>query len=316
MSSQIEVLKPRGREEWLRFRKRDITASAVGALFGEAEYTSLFELWALKTGRLREPDRMNDAMLRGTVLEKAAVEYLRITRPEWTIEHNAEENIYFRDPVSRLGATPDVIAHAPGRGRGVIQIKSVEASIYRDKWLDDDGEPEPPFWIALQATLEAHLAGGAWAAVAPFVVGHGIEMPLIEIPLTHKAGVISAMEEKAAEFWRLVETGVEPEPDYSHDAAVIEALYEVGDPVEEIDLTTDNRIATLIEERAAAIETKRQADAALKAAEAEIKSKMGSAEIAHIGFGQRITWKTHRRAAFHSPASIYRALRVPKISNS
>lgn len=305
----IEQISPANRDEWLAIRGRDITASVVGALFDAHEYVTRYELWALKSGRLRRSSAETPAMQRGRLLEPVAVQLLRELRPDWTLSHNAAENIYWRDPEVRLGATPDVLARAPGRGAGVVQIKSVEAGTFRRKWLDDAGEPEAPLWIALQATLEAHLTGAQWAAVAPLVIGHGLEMPLIDVPLVE--GVTEAIEERAAEFWRMVEEGRAPEPDFARDGAIIDRLYAHGDGEHEVDLSADNRIPTLLAERHEALASRRTADARLAEIDAEVKAKMGAAEVAHIGQGRRITWTTQHRSGFHVPPKTVRALRYP-----
>jgi predicted phage-related endonuclease len=305
----VEIIRPKDRTAWLRARGRDITASVVGALFGEHEFLTEFELWATKTGRVPNTVDETPAMARGRLLEPVAIQLLREQYPDWKIEHNAAENIYFRDPLARLGATPDAIVHAPGRGKGVVQIKSVEANVYRRKWLDADGAPEVPFWIALQAALEAHLTGSQWAAVAPLVVGHGLEMPLIEIPLVD--GVVDAMKARAAEFWAMVEEGREPQPDYGRDGALIDRLYAHGDEFEEIDLTADNRIPDLLAQRAAFAKEQRVNRDAIERIDAEVKLKLGNAHVAHLAGGRKITWKLQRRAGSFVPPSETRVLRYP-----
>lgn len=306
----IERLTPKDRRAWLALRGRDVTASTVGALFGEHEFLTIYELWAQKTGRLpRGADAETPAMQRGRLLEPVAIALMREMHPEWQIEHNAAENVYYRDPEARIGATPDAIVTAPGRGLGVVQIKSVEASVYRRKWIVE-GEPEPPLWIALQASVEAHLTGAKWAAVAPLVVGHGLEMPIIEVPLAD--GVISAIKERVADFWQMVAEGREPEPDYARDGDVLDAMYPHSDAREEVDLSTDNRINQLIADRVAARAAITAAEADLKAIDAEVKAKMGFAEVAHVGGGRRITWETRRRSGYVAPATTYRFLKFPK----
>jgi hypothetical protein len=248
-------------------------------------------------------------MRRGRLLEPVAIQIIREERPTWEIAHNAAENIYYRDPARRLGATPDVIVTDPQRGLGVIQIKSVEASTYRRKWLVD-GEPEVPLWIALQTSLEAHLVGASWAVVAPLVVSYGLNMPLIEVPLVD--GVIDAMADRAAEFWRMVDEEREPTADYARDGGLIDRLYPRHDEGEEVDLTADNRIPALIQNRSILQGQIKAAQSAVEEIDAEVKAKMGVATVAHIAGGQRITWRTRKRAAFTSPPTSYRALTYPK----
>lgn len=305
----IERITPKDRRAWLALRGRDVTASVAACLFGEHPYLSEYELWASKTGRITETGEETEPMRRGRLLEPVAVQLLREMHPSWKIEHNAADNVYYRDPDARLGGTPDAIVMHPERGPGVVQIKSVEASAYRRNWLLD-GEPDPPLWIAMQASVEAYLTGARWAAVAPLVIGHGIEMPLLDVPLV--PGVIDAIKERVAEFWSMVESGREPEPDYARDARLIERLYAMGDDHEEIDLSADNRIPILISERDAALEDRRAAEDRLTEIEAEVKAKLGTATIAHLGDGRRITWETRRRRGFTVDPATYRVLKFPK----
>lgn len=309
----VEVITPRDEAAWHRARGQDITASVVGALFGVHDFTTIFELWAVKTGRIQRLPGETDAIRRGRLLEPVAVQIIREDHPEWRIMHNAAENTYYRDPERRIGATPDVIVECPRRGRGVVQIKSVEARTYRRKWLDDEtGEPEAPLWIALQAIQEAHLTGARWAAVAPLVVSYGVELPLIEIPLDNAPGVMAAVIEKTADFWRMIEEGREPDPDFDRDGALIDQLYEIGDAGDAVDLTGHDGILDLIAERRVARETITAAEDRVAAIDAEVKSLLGEAEEGFIPGGQRITWKTHRRASPDGAPGLYRVLRYPR----
>ena len=305
----IERLTPKDRKTWLSLRTRDVTASTVGALFGAHDFLTPFELWAVKAGRLDRSSEETPAMQRGRLLEPVAVQLLREQRPEWKVEHNAADNVYFRDPAARLGATPDVIVEAPGRGKGVVQIKSVEASVYRRKWLVD-GNPEVPVWIALQAAVEAYLTEAQWAAVAPLVIGHGLEMPLVEVDL--EDGLIDAIKARVAEFWKLVESGEEPPPDFARDGETIETIHATGSSRVEVDLSTNNRIRELIDTREAARLAVKDAKAKVDEIDAEVKWLMGEAEIAHVGQGQRITWKQQNRSGFYVAPKSFRVLNYPQ----
>lgn len=307
----VDIIRPSNRAAWLAARGRDVTASQIGALFGEHEWVTPFSLWGLKTGRIPREEEESPAMQRGRLLEPVAVQLLRERFPGWKIEHNAADNVYYRDPKARMGATPDVIATAKDRGgRGVVQIKSVEASVFKRKWLDEEGNVEPPLWIALQASLEAHLTGSRWAAVAPLVVGHGLDMPLIDIPLVE--GVVDAMRTKVAEFWLMVEEGREPTPDFTRDADAIEAIYHADEEVE-VDLTGDNRIMAVLAERAFAKEAIGKYGKLTAALDAEIKSKLGNATVAHLPGGKKITWRASNREGFFVGPKVVRVLKVPAV---
>lgn len=308
--AHIEQLRFSDRAAWLHARGRDITASVAGALFGVHEYSSPYELWAEKSGRLIRDDIDSAALERGELLEPVAVRLLRRKRPEWRITHNTgPDTIYFRDPVNRIGATPDTLVFCPERGPGTVQIKSVEQSVYRRKWTPEGSDPEPPLWIAIQAIVEAHMTGSRWACVAPLVVGYGIDLPVIDIPLVED--VIPALKDKSAEFWRIVESGNEPPADYSRDRDVIEAMHPADDGGE-VDLVSDRRAYALIEERAAIQDGIKAHEARRDEIDAELKHKMKGAALAYLPNGMRMTWRTHRKTGPDGRQSVYRVLRVPR----
>lgn len=309
----IEVISPRSRAAWLKMRGQDVTASVVGALFGAHPYVTPYELWAVKSGRVPRADEDTEAMRRGRLLEPVAVAILREDQPDWQIEHNAAENRYYRDPARRLGGTPDVIVHCPRRGKGVVQIKSVEAGVFRRGWIDHEGNPEPPLWIALQASLEAYLTGAQWAAVMPLVISFGIEAPLIDVPLDHLAGVIDAMTTKAAEFWEMVRENREPPIDYAQDAALIDRLYQIGNPAHEVDLTGVSGLLEDIQRRGVLRREMAEREGEVVRIETRIKALMGQAELAHLAGGMKATWKTQKRRMPNGSFAISRPLRLPNL---
>lgn len=292
------------RASWLALRGRDVTASAVSALLGIHEYQTGFGLWALKTGRIQEDPDETAPMLRGRLLEPVAVQLLREIRPTWTITYPVAE--YLRDPDIRLGATPDCYAVDPERpGRGVVQLKSVEPSVFRRKWRDPEtGEVAPPLWIAVQALTEAHLAGAAWADACAMTVGFGVDLHPVPVPLHD--GVIERVRAEVQAFWRMVEAGQTPDPDYGRDGALIAELY-AQDDGEIIDLRGDNRIMDLIAARAARLVSIRETEAELKPINSEIINKLGTAAAALVQ-GGRLEAKTVHRKGFTVEPSSYRRI--------
>lgn len=307
---KIEKLIFSSEAQWLKARRRDVTASTVAALFGIHEFTTPYALWAEKSGKKRSENVLNDAIMRGKLLEPVAVSLLQHDFPDWEVIHNSgDEVLYLRDPEYRIGATPDTFVNCPLRGKGTVQIKSVEASIYRKKWCAN-GEPEPPLWIALQAAIEAHMTDSDWAAVAPIVVSHGIEVPLIEIPLSKK--VVASVYAKAKEFWTMIGRGEEPDPDFSLDSSTIDALHS-GDG-SEIDLSRDLSIYEILKEYAVVSETFASAQARLEEIKTELKHSMQGSEYAYLPNGLRMSWKRQRRRFPDGTTRVTRVLRVPKIS--
>lgn len=307
----IETIDITDREQWLAMRRRDVTASVAACLFGPDvhEYQTAFGLYMLKTGALSEDPEETAPMQRGRLLEPVAVSLLREKHPDWLV---TQPNVYLRDPEARLGATPDAYATLPDHQTGVVQIKSVEPSIFRKKWRDPDtGETRPPLWIAVQAIVEAHLARADFAMVAALVVGHGLD--LHEVPVPIHPGIVERTRAEVARFWAMVAEGTPPDPEYGKDAQTIARLFDQDDGTE-IDLSNDNRLPEIVIRRAelkAVEKTGEEAAKERKALDAEIIAKLGNASRGRLQDGTIITAKTVRRAGYEVKPSAYRVVRIP-----
>lgn len=303
MIEKIAVDPVSGREEWLALRKRDVTASAAAALFGVHPFMSGFTLWQSKTGGVDDED--TPPMRRGRLLEPVAVELLREERPEWLVERGAH---YWRDPEARLGATPDVLAECRERGPGIVQIKSVEPGVFRRRWRGEDGAIEVPLYVAVQAVIEAHLTGAQWCAVAALVVSHGVDLHVLDVPL--HPGLIMAIEKRIADFWQIVDSGEMPPFDYAKDGAAIAALF-AHENGQTVDLSGDNRLRELFEERERLAADKKQAEARIDEINAEARAKLGEATFGTLP-GWTVSAKTVERRAYTVAASSYRRLVIKR----
>jgi hypothetical protein len=294
------------REQWLDLRRLDVTASVAPALLGVHQYRTVFEMWALKSGLLTEDPDESPSMRRGRLLEPVALELLRELRPQWTIE---APGVYLRDPALRIGATPDAFAICPERGAGIVQVKCVEPSVFRSQWRDPETrEVAPPLWIAVQAIVEARLTGAAWAAVAPLRVGHGIDIDVIDVPLHD--GLMRRIESEVAAFWRAVESGQPPSPDFARDGETIAALHPTDADGPAIDLTAWNELPELIAEREA-IAARAKADKARREAiDAEITLKLDGHPVGILADGREITRTIQNRGAFAVEATSFPVIRV------
>lgn len=274
----VECILPTDRENWLKLRRDFVTASVAGALLNCHPYTTAYRLWALKTGRVEESTEENEAMRRGRLLEPVAVEMLREERPSWTIDYRAD-NAFFFDQGIRLGATPDAFAYRPDMdGRGIVQFKTSSEEAFRSGWLDHDtGDVEVPLWIAVQAIIEAKLTGAAWAAVAVLVVGRGIRMEAIDIPLHPQ--VWRALLAATSEFWRVTASGEHPPIDWDRDGS---AVLDVNRWTEakRIDLTSDDMADLFASDLEDTRTKRRELQKREDVLRAQILYAMGSAEIA------------------------------------
>ena len=219
---------------------------------------------------------------------------------------------YYRDPVLRLGASPDALASRPDiEGTGNVQLKTVGHFAFRKGWRGEEGEVEVPLWIAVQASVEAALTSAKWAAIAAMSLGDGgLEMHVVDVPL--KPALMVKLRGLVEVFWMRVEQNRPYPPDYGKDAAAIARIY-ADDDGGEIDLAGNDRALKLVEERARLKKIEKDGDAAgkeRKPLDAEIIHLLGNAARGTLGDGRVITAKTVKRAGYEVKATSYRAVNV------
>jgi hypothetical protein len=289
-------------EKWHALRAKVVGASEAGALVGEHEYLTYWGLWARKSGKLPAIDD-NEAMQRGRYLEPVAAQWIRDRNPTWDV---VAPRAHWADHEFGIGCTPDLLVDDPERGAGVIQIKSVAPSVFRTSWRGESDVIRPPLWIAIQALVEAYLTGAKWAAVAPLVVDFGIECPVIDIPL--HPGIVEHLKTEALGFWQKVLSGEEPSPDYRRDHELIRAALRKEDG-SEIDLSQDNELPQLLDDREAAKRIIKDTTTHLDEIDGRLLHKLGAAAIGRFKGGY-ISAKTINKAAYAVKATSYRQLRV------
>lgn len=303
----IEIIKPADRDAWLAARRKDVTASVAGCLLGIHPYMTAYGLWAEKTGQIEPDTEETPALRRGRLLEPVVAAMLREERPDWWVSY-AADNTYYRDPTARLGATPDSFARRPDiDGQGIVQFKTVSEHAFRDNWLDPDTRDVVlPLWIAVQAIVEADLTEAHWATVAAMVVGRGIDLHIIDVPV--HAGIRRRVRGAVAEFWALVDAGGRPDVDWKRDGATVLDVYRDSEAAV-ADLTSDADIDTLVARYLSATEMRSTADKEANLLKPQIIDALGNAEAGETARFQ-ITAKTQIRKAYQVKESSSRPLRI------
>lgn len=312
---QREILD---RETWLEWRQENINASEGACLFGDDAhpYLSAYRLWGLRSKLISEaPDSPEKA--RGRLFEPVAIDCLRLEKRDWQI---VKAQVYLFDPEIRLGATPDVYAWRQGERTddnpggmqfGIVQMKTSGHYAFREHWRNKDtGEVEVPLWIAVQASIEAYLAGATWAAVAVMTTGDGgVGFHVEEVPL--RAQLIQALLPRVADFWRRVRDN-DPYPvDWQRDSEAVLEVYRDADG-ELIDLTRDPEFGSLLAQRAslaAVASAGHKAEEQRKIVDRKIIGRLGNAWGARSG-GAIVTAKVVRRGAYTVEATEYRRVHV------
>jgi len=313
MPIDAKIFAPSSRQDWLNQRRSVIGASEMPSLFGEPDdhdvpsWASLFRLFSVKTGKTKDVEE-NESMRRGRLLEPVAIQIIREEHPDWIVQYNTLPNLqYFIDDDNRIGATPDAFVKIPGRsGRGIIQVKSVERSVFRKRWLQD-GAVVPPIYVAIQASIECEITESQYAFIAPIVVSHGIELPLQEISLT--PGLYAAAAARSRAFWEKVDRGEPYEPDYNKDGDLIREIYAEAAPGKEIDISGDNEVMELAENDRVLSGIEKETLAARKEVKARMLVKMGDAEIARFNGSVIATARTVHKKGYEVKPTCFRSIK-------
>lgn len=309
-----EVIVPDNEDMWLDLRTKDVTSTEVSALFGVNPYVTLYELWHRKKEgsyvrltaheRMRWGTRLQDAIAMGLAEDNGLA-----IRPM---------KEYIRNPSLRMGASFDYrIITAVGADDfpddGIFEIKNVDSIAYKEGWADDENGIEAPPHIELQVQAQLAVSKLKFARIGALVGGNKGAL----ITRVRDEKIIAAIENKVSEFWKSIEDGIEPTPDFSRDAEFIAKLHNFSEPGKKIDTTSDREIDAMVQEYKGCGEIEKQAKSDRAAIKAKLLIKIGDAEKAigkdftisasmigpkHVEYDAagyrdfRINWKKEKRA--------------------
>lgn len=300
----VERIPIKSRGQWLNLREHDVTASDVAALFGLHQFRTLLQVYMAKIGSTEGDQGDNAAMRRGRILEPGVAVAVMEDRPDWRLE---KSDVYLRDPASRIGATPDYFLHGDERGIGIVECKTAAPDIFERDWLG--GAPQG---YVLQCLTQMMLSGAPFGIIACLVDNRAKDLFLYDVPRHTKAeGLI---RHKVAQFWTAIAQGKMPMPDYQRDADAIKAMFP-KDNGRGLDLSHDNRIGLLLDEREGAKAVLDGAKDQLEAIDAEIKHKLGEHAEAHLP-GWKLSHKLQKRKSYTVAETEFRVLRVTKLKEA
>lgn len=274
---KIEIHEPINREDWLKLRLQDVTASEVASLYNTG-YMSLYELWhTKKKGQVANFD--TERMRWGRRLERAIAEGIC---EDLGLEIQTRPVQYFRSPQHRMGATPDFFVSCPKRGQGLIQIKNVDSIIFAQKWTKPEDGGEAPDFIEMQVQQELMLTGCTWGLIGVLVGGN--KSYVYERQYFDAVGV--SLRQKVKEFWESIEAGQEPKPDFMRDADFIAELYKTVVGGKTVDLSGDERLESLIRQYHENATLEKATSMMKDSLKAEILTLIGDAENVLTGAGK------------------------------
>lgn len=284
LSREVREITSTG--DWLNWRRSDITASRIGALFDIHPFLTRERL---ATDLRGEPTQlMTPAMRRGRILEPAVLRALAEDYPAWRL---TEATTYHRLPDHRIGATPDAWLD----NDGLVQIKTVAPHEW-EKW-----RAHPPLAYTLQTLTELLVTGRTRGVLAVMVCSPSYPLFLFDVPRHEPAE--RRILDAAAEWWRAYDAGEIAAP-----APAAELAAEVDDGSYR-DLSTDNELAALLPERERLKAEVSKAEARLKEIDYDLKNRIGPARTAWLP-GWAISYASQHRKEFVTPARDIRVLRV------
>lgn len=287
MNREVREIESLG--EWLEWRRQDVTASRVAALFDCHPYATINTLAADLRG---QSQGSNAAMRRGRILEPAVIAALAEEHPEWRM---VKATTYHRLPDHRLAGTPDYWLDDDG----LIQCKTVSPS----KWEEWHGHPLLAY--TLQTLTELLVTGRTRGVLAVMVCSPSY--PVHEFAVERHDAAEQRILDAVAAFWCDFDIGQIPVTVPADDLA---AMLDDGT---HRDLSGDNAIRSLLEERRDLKATIGTAERRLKDVEYDIKNRIGPASTAWLP-GWNLSFKRQHRKETVIPAGDFRVLRVKEIA--
>lgn len=286
--------------EWLRWRLGYLGCSDVGAAYGVDHFRSPLSVYSEKAGLLMVEE--NAAMRRGRHFEHAGRSYF--AEDHYDDMRVVACNTFLMDDECRLAGTPDTVAEFKDGTPGLINVqhKVINKSRF-ESW-----HGEPPLSYRLQVLAENYLLDASFGILHCLVVDEfGAETR--EFVIERHPEAEEKIKAIARAFWKDMEAGTFPDPNYRLDGDLIKQLFQRSTPGEEIDLSSDNRLAEILPKRAELKERVKADTEEIDAIDAEIRAKVGTAETATLP-GWKITIKDQVRRAYSVSESTSRPIRV------
>ena len=253
---------------WHELRKQNMGASESPALFGLLPWTTRWQLWMQKAGKLDAPD-LDDVkhIKQGKFFEAPVAGW---ASEKFGITLNKVRRYLIDDDCPRMGASLDYEQVGTGE-RIPTELKWVIRADDRWEW-DGDIITQAPEYYLVQIQHQLACSGADRGQLIAFINGD-VRRAVYE----RRPGVIKALREQVTQFWADVEAGNEPPIDFKADAeAVMRYASKVGHY--KIDWTPE--ISALAKEAFDKAAERKAADEACDAAKAALDHAMITAATA------------------------------------
>ena len=265
-------------------------ASDVAAALGLSPWTTPYELWARKTGRLTEPAD-GESLRVGTALE-----------PELLAWAEKQLGPLQKAPEVPLEGTP-IVTHpdALTEEGDPVECKTtgVVGPVY-GQW-GEPGTDQIPEYYLVQCLVQLAATGGQVCHVPVLLGGQGFRM--YQVPRHEE--LQQQIIERACRWWEAhVVADQPPESSEPPPLSVLKRLRREPEKVIQLERTD------LVEAWLEAKERAREAQKAAEAAQAALVAALGDAEAAELPDGRQVTYFEQKRREYVVPAGSFRVLRI------
>lgn len=272
------------REKWLLERRKGLGASDTAAVLGISKWESAYSVWLDKCGLVPLDFRMTP-------------------QQEWGLRHEPAIALAYEDKIGCALSQPRTIQHPKhpwmlasidrisDAGR-VVELKTARSS---DGWGEEGTDQVPEEYI-VQVTKQLLLARDAmqdtiWESGDIATLIGLSDFRIYRVPFHQE--LAETIIEIEAEFWRFVETRIEPPPDWEHpDTPKLIEIIRRPEKHKTIFLPPDAAVLELAEEARLLTEQRhefeRQAEelhARERVAKAQLSMLMGDAAVGILSNG-------------------------------
>ena len=244
------ALSVRDQTHWHELRSQHIGASDVAALFDMSPFTTLWQLWMEKSGKLPPEDLSdNKSVQAGTFLESGIANW---AAHRWDMKIEKVVDYYTADDCPGMGASLDFQTD----GGHPVEIKW---SAHGDGWeYEGDTITCAPDNYVLQVLHQMACTDAEYGWLIALIRNEPRRM---KVPRSEE--IISKIKSHVAKFWDSVRAGEEPPVDFDKDGEAVVRLLDFV-PMSEVTLTTEHAhlFQTYLENAAIEKEAKAKKDAA------------------------------------------------------
>lgn len=207
----MAITPVRDEAHWHELRAQNIGGSDAAALIGMSPWKTKWQLWMEKAGKLSAEDLSNNKNVQaGTFLESGIAAW---AAHRWGMKLAKVTEYHTVDDIKGMGASLD---YADENGIPV-EIKW-SARGHGWEYKDDQIIAAPDYYIIqVQHQMACVNAPHGWLVAL-------IDNEPRRMLVPRHEGIINTLRSSIAQFWDEIESGVEPNPDFSLDAEAISQL--------------------------------------------------------------------------------------------